>query len=125
MSESDAVVQKVSSGVDVLVNEMRGLRHSHEQLFADFALHRRDDREDFSKVFQLIETNRKDRNEQFDKMLDNIVTRLNGQDKQIKDNDALTNRARGASLIILAILGFLGSVLLATITIVLNHVWTK
>lgn len=134
MSDTDAIIQKVSSGLDVLISEVRGLRNSHEQLFSEFTQHRKDDRDDFNRAFLIIETNRKDqnnqfetnrkdRNNQFERMLRNIVTRLDAQDEDIKANAALTNKARGASTVIIAIAAFLGSVLLVVLTVVLGHYW--
>lgn len=125
MSDADQVLQRVSSGVEVVVTEVRALRQSHEQLFADFSQHRRDDREDFNKVFTVIEANRKDRNDQFDKVIERIVERLDAQDKRQKDADKLSYRAQGAGWVIVGIVTFLGTALIAVLSVLAEHWWTK
>lgn len=124
-NETNAVIQHISSSVDVLISETRQLRESHEQLFADFNQHRRDDRDDFNKVFTVIETNRQDRNNQFDKVIDKIIARLDGQDLRLNSTDGARRWLQGAGWVIIGIVGFLGAALLSALGVIFSHFWSK
>lgn len=125
MADVDAVLQKVSSGLDVMIVELRGLRMSHEQLFADFSAHRRDDREDFSKVFTIIETNRNDRNAQFEQMIERFADTLKIQDQRITAIEINSGKAQGAGWVIVGIITFLGMALLGALSVITSHFWPK
>ena len=128
MTDSDQILQKVSSGQDVILVEVRQLRDSHLALSEEFQIHRRDDREDFNRVFSVMEQNRQDRNTQFGKVIDALVRRMDAQDAVIREQRKLidahntdADRAKGAGATILGFLGFIGGIVIAFLGALFVH----
>lgn len=126
MGVTEEILQKVSSGQDVLLVEFKALRDSHGQLAEEFQIHRRDDREDFKRVFETMEANRKNGADQFAKIIETLLRRMDSQDQTVKElsklvdsNNAAQDRAKGAGWVIVGVITFLGAALLA----VINHLW--
>lgn len=136
MTVEAELLQKVASGQEVLLVEIKRLRDSHGELSEEFQIHRRDDREDFNRVFAVMESNRKDRSEQFGRVIDALVKRMDKQDDNLRDLSRMvaesdkrdlrtTDRAAGATSVIrwivVGTLGLIGSALLVVLGWLLNH----
>lgn len=132
MTITDELLQKVASGQEVLLAEVKRLRDDHLQLSEEFHIHRRDDREDFARVFAQMEANRKDRNEQGARIIEAIVKRMDKQDEiiertnqRIDENDRTQARAKGAGWVIIGFITFLGTALITVLGVLASHWWPK
>lgn len=132
MSVTDELLQKVASGQEVLLVEVKRLRDSHGELSEEFQIHRRDDREDFNRVFEAMDANRKERREEGTEVIKALIKRMDEQDKTIKEQRALIDasdkaqaRARGAGWVIVGFVTFLGSALIVVLAWALNHIGGK